>query len=170
MCLSEKIIDQRFDGLVNGLGLTLDLGAFTNHARDLDPVGWQRNGCVPCPGADVFDLAAVAIAVKRNDDGFNSSGGERIKQDGLVGSSNLLGTARVIALLLVECSVVNGGLGCRLWIVHDGSPEMERARRGGRARQGEGGKVVGAASQAARPSTTSAPISSSVTSSRRTLE
>ena len=51
--------------------------------------GGSENGCVPCPDVDLFDLAAVAIAVKRNDDGFNSGGGERIEQDGLVGSSNL---------------------------------------------------------------------------------
>lgn len=75
----------------NQLCLTLDVGASPGRARDLDPVSRQRGGFLPYAGVDGLDLAAVAVAVKRDDNVFDSGGGERIEQDGLVGHQNLRG-------------------------------------------------------------------------------
>ncbi|MBA7689769.1 hypothetical protein ES703_98280 [subsurface metagenome] len=134
MGLAEKIIDQCFDGLANGQGLALDLGALPDRSPDFDPVGGQRDGSLPWLDINALDLAAVAVAVEQDGDGLDSSGSERIEQDDLVGNSNVLGAARIFAMLLVESSFVNGGLRCRLWVGHGGSPKTERARCGDRAR------------------------------------
>ena len=56
----------------------------------------------PCLDVNAFEWGAVAIAVKRDGDGLDSGGGERIEQDGLIGSSNFLESEPVFALFLVE--------------------------------------------------------------------
>ena len=51
MRLTKKIIDQRFDGLVNGLGLALDVGISPNCPRYLDLNRWERDGRYACPAS-----------------------------------------------------------------------------------------------------------------------
>jgi len=101
---------------IGGVGMAALQGAVIAGARHIfaiDPVEWKRGGSLPRLDVNAFDLAAVAVAVEQDGEGLNSRGGEQIEQDGLVGCSNLLGTASVFTLLLVESSAVNGGLGCR---------------------------------------------------------
>src|SRR3546814_14452497 len=85
MGLFEKGVGQRLDRLAERFGQPLGLGRVEVESRDLDGRCGDIRQLIAGMGLDVFELAAVARAVERHDDGGDAGVAKPPEQAALCG-------------------------------------------------------------------------------------
>src|SRR3546814_2854005 len=108
MGLFEKGVGQRLDRLAERFGQLPGLGRVEVESRDLDGRWGDIRQLIAGMGLDVFDLAAVAGAVERHDDGGDAGVAKRREQAGLVGGMTYGGSLVVFRLALADVAWVAG--------------------------------------------------------------